>query len=147
MERWETEKRREEKGREEKKRRRKKRRRKKEEESEERRYRWAKCYDSRETLCFANDLWQVVVVRSTRQIQNVKSTPWWKHICRDRCRKSARRCGAKRISKSKYWKHGGSVRFWRCGCKNFLHAIVARSRFPGQNVKNTRDSKHVWKAR
>ena len=42
-----------------------------------------------------------VVARSTFGSQNVQSTPW----SDQRCRKSARRCGAKHISKSKCTKH------------------------------------------
>ena len=42
-----------------------------------------------------------VVARSTFPSQNVQSTPALEHIYKLRCRKSARRCGAKHISKSK----------------------------------------------
>ena len=37
--------------------------------------------------------------------QNVQSTPCSDHFWKLRCRKSARRCGAKHISKSKFTKH------------------------------------------
>ena len=40
-----------------------------------------------------------VVVRSTFRSQNVQSTPFWDHFWQLRCRKSARRCGGKHISK------------------------------------------------
>ena len=46
-----------------------------------------------------------VVARSTFWSQNVQSTPWSDHCWRLRCRKSARRCGAKHILKSKCTKH------------------------------------------
>ena len=46
-----------------------------------------------------------VVVRSTFPSQNVQSTPGPYHFWKLRCRKSARRCGAKHISKSKCTKH------------------------------------------
>ena len=46
-----------------------------------------------------------VVARSTLRIQNVESTPSSDHFWKLRCRKSARRCGAKHISKSKCTKH------------------------------------------
>ena len=46
-----------------------------------------------------------VVARSTCPSQNVKSTPCSGHFWKLRCRKSARRCGAKHISKSKCTKH------------------------------------------
>ena len=43
-----------------------------------------------------------VVARSTFPSQNVQNTPWSDHFWKLRCRKSARRCGAKHISKSKH---------------------------------------------
>ena len=46
-----------------------------------------------------------VVARSTFWSQNVQDTPWSDHFWKFRCRKSARRCGAKHISKSKCTKH------------------------------------------
>ena len=46
-----------------------------------------------------------VVARSTFRSQNVQSTPCSDHFWKLRCRKSARRCGAKHISKSKCTKH------------------------------------------
>ena len=46
-----------------------------------------------------------VVARSTFPSQNVQSTPFSDHFWKFRCRKSARRCGAKHISKSKCTKH------------------------------------------
>ena len=50
-----------------------------------------------------------VVARSTCPSQNVQNTPGADHFWQLRCRKSARRCGAKHISKSKCTKHT------RCG--------------------------------
>ena len=46
-----------------------------------------------------------VLARSTFRSQNVQNTPASDHFWRFRCRKSARRCGAKHISKSKCTKH------------------------------------------
>ena len=46
-----------------------------------------------------------VVARSTFRSQNVQNTPGSDHFWKLRCRKSARRCGAKHISKSKCTKH------------------------------------------
>ena len=45
------------------------------------------------------------VARSTFPSQNVQSTPFSDHFWKLRCWKSARRCGAKCISKSKCTKH------------------------------------------
>ena len=46
-----------------------------------------------------------VVARRTFRSQNVQSTPGPDHFWKLRCRKSARRCGGKHISKSKCTKH------------------------------------------
>ena len=46
-----------------------------------------------------------VVARSTFPSQNVQNTPCSDHFWKLRCRKSALRCGAKHISKSKCTKH------------------------------------------
>ena len=46
-----------------------------------------------------------VVARSTFPSQNMQNTPGSDHFWKLRCRKSARRCGAKHISKSKCTKH------------------------------------------
>ena len=49
------------------------------------------------------------MARSTFRSQNVQKTPCSDHFWKLRCRKKARRCGAKHISKSKCAKHT------RCG--------------------------------
>ena len=46
-----------------------------------------------------------VVARSTFRSQNAQNTPFREHFWKLRCRKSARRCGAKHIWKSKCTKH------------------------------------------
>ena len=48
-----------------------------------------------------------VVARSTFWSQNVQNTPWSDHFWKLKCQKSARRWGAKHISKSKCEKHQG----------------------------------------
>ena len=138
-----------------------------------------------------------VVARSTFPSQNVQNTPGSDHFWQLRCRKSARRCGAKHLWKSTCAKHtsfgpllevemskkctplwreahfqvkmyktphvratfGGSDvekvhavvqnttcsrHFWRFGCWK-VHAVVARSTFPSQNVQNTTCSRHFWR--
>ena len=52
-----------------------------------------------------------VVARGTFGSQNVQNTPVSDHFWKLRCRKSARRCGAKHISKSKCTKHTRSGPF------------------------------------
>ena len=47
----------------------------------------------------------VAAARSTFRSQNAQITPISDHFWKLRCRKSARRCGAKHISKSKCTKH------------------------------------------
>ena len=49
-----------------------------------------------------------VVARSTFPSENAQNTPLSDHFWKLQCRKSARRCGAKHISKSKCTKHTSS---------------------------------------
>ena len=119
-----------------------------------------------------------VVARSTFPSQNVQSTPLSDHFWKFRCRKSARRCGAKHICKSKCTKHLSSgpllevemskkcTPLWREAhfqvkmykthhCRTTfgssdvekVHAVVARSTFPSQNVQSTSAPDHFWKLR
>ena len=119
-----------------------------------------------------------VVARSTFPSQNVQNTLFSEHFWKLRCRKRARRRGAKHISKSKCSKHRVLAPFlevemsrkcrplWReahVQVKIYkthhvqttfvirdvekVHAVVARSTFPSQNVKNTAFSDHFWKLR
>ena len=119
-----------------------------------------------------------VVARSTFPSQNVQNTPFSDHFLKFRCRKSARRCGAKHISKWKcrkhlsvgrllevamskkctplwreahfqvkmYKTHHSRTTFWSSDVEK-VHAVVARSTFPSQNVQNTPGSDHFWKLR
>ena len=118
-----------------------------------------------------------VVARSTFRSQNGQNTRGADHFWKLRCRKSARRCGAKHISKSKCTKHRSSgpvlevemskkCTLWREAhfevkmCKTNhgrttfgscdvekVHAVVARSTFRSQNVQNTAAPDHFWKLR
>ena len=93
-----------------------------------------------------------VVARSTFPSQNVQNTPCSDHFWKLRCRKSVRRCGAKHISKSKctkvkmYKTTGVRTTFGSWDVEK-VHAVVARSTFPSQNVQNTPCSDHFWKLR
>ena len=119
-----------------------------------------------------------VVARSTFRSENVENTPGPDHFWKLRCRKSARRCGAKHISKSKCTKHTivgpllevemskKCTPLWReahfevkmyktpqprtafgsCDLEK-VHAVVARSTFRSQNVKNAWGSDHFWRFR
>ena len=115
-----------------------------------------------------------VVARSTFPSQNVQSTRGAGHFWQLRCRKSARRCGAKHISKSKCTKHtilGPLLEVEmskKCTPSHFqvkmykahhvwtifggsgvekVNAVVARSTFPTQNVQNTPCTDHFWRFR
>ena len=70
------------------------------------------------------------------------SDDFWKF----RCRKSARRCGAKHISKSKCTNTPGSDHFGSSDVEK-VNAVVARSAFPSQNVQNTSASDNFWTLR
>ena len=119
-----------------------------------------------------------VVARSTFPSENAQNTPFSDHFWKLRCRKSARRCGAKHISKSKCTKHTilgpllevmmskkctplwreahFQVKMYKTPQRRTtfgswdvkkVHAVVARSTFPSQNVQNTPGSDHFWKLR
>ena len=64
-------------------------------------------------------------------------------------RKSARRCGAKQISKSECPKHTMFGPLLESEMSSFekVHAVVARSTVPSQNVQNTPCSDHFWRFR
>ena len=112
------------------------------------------------------------------QVKSVQKLAVSDHFWKLRCRKSARRCGAKHISKSKCTKHTilgpllevemskKCTPLWREAhfqvkmyktpqCRTTfgswdvekVHAVVARSTFPSQNVQNTPCSDHFWRFR
>ena len=87
-----------------------------------------------------------VVARSTFPSQNVQNTPFSDHFWKLRCRKSARRCGAKHIPSQNVQSTPFSDHFWKLRCRK-VHAVVARSTFPSPNVQNTPFSDHFWKLR
>ena len=70
-----------------------------------------------------------VVARSTFRSQNVQNTPCSDHFWKFRCRKSARRCGAKHISKSKCTKHTMLGPLFGSSDVEKVHAVVAWSTF------------------
>ena len=70
--------------------------------------RLAKAADAEPAGQMRDEKLHAVVARSTFPSQNVQSTPGPEHFWKLRCRKSARRCGAKHISKSKCTKHTSS---------------------------------------
>jgi len=76
-----------------------------------------------------------VVARSTFRSQNVQSTPGSDHLWKLPCRKSARRCGANHISKSKCTKHTSFEPLFRSCDVEKVHAVVARCTFRSQKCK------------
>ena len=88
-----------------------------------------------------------VVARSTFPSQKVQNTSASDDFWKLRCRKSARRCGAKHISKSKCTKHLSIGRLLEVAMSKKCTPFVARSTFPSQNVQNTSASDDFWKLR
>ena len=88
-----------------------------------------------------------VVARSTFASQKAKNISRSEHFWKLRCRKSARRCGEKHMSKSKCTKHTMLGPFLGVEMSKKVHAVVARSTCRSQHVKNTRGSDHFWKLR
>ena len=87
-----------------------------------------------------------VVARSTFRSQNVQNTSASDNFWKLRCRKRARHCGAKHISKSKCTKHTRFGPLLEVEMSKKC-AVVARSTFPSQNVQSTPFSDHFWQLR
>ena len=87
-----------------------------------------------------------VVARSTFPSQNAQNTRGSDHFWRFRCRKSARRCGAKHIQVKMHKTPEDRTTFGASDVEK-VHAVVARSTSPSQNVQNTPGSDHFWKLR
>ena len=88
-----------------------------------------------------------VVARSTFPSQNVQNTPCSDHFWKLRCRKSARRCGAKHISKSKCTKHTMLGPLLEVEMSKKCTPLWREAHFQVKNVQNTPCSDHFWKLR
>ena len=88
-----------------------------------------------------------VVARSTFPSQNVQNTPCSDHFWRLRCRKSARRCGAKHISKSKCTKHTMLGPLLEVQMSKKCTPLWCEAHFEVKMLKNTRGSDHFWRFR
>ena len=77
-----------------------------------------------------------VVARSTFPSQNVQGTPAPDHFWQLRCRKSARRCGAKHISKSKCTKHLSSGPLFEVQMSKKCTPLCCEAHFQVKSVKN-----------
>ena len=84
-----------------------------------------------------------VVARNTFPIQKCQKPTVADSFWKLRCRNSARRCGAKHISKSKCTKHTSFGPLLEV--QQSRKCTPARSTFPSQNGKNTTCSDHFWK--
>ena len=79
-----------------------------------------------------------VVARSTFWSQNVQNTPFSDHFWKLRCRKSARRCGAKHILKSKCIKHLSVGRLLEVQMSKKCTPLWREAHFQVKSVKNWR---------
>ena len=77
-----------------------------------------------------------VVARSTFPSQNVQNTSAPDHFWKLRCRKSARRCGAKQISKSKCTKHLSSGPLLEVEMSKKCTPLWREAHFEVKSVKN-----------
>jgi len=88
-----------------------------------------------------------VVARSTFPSQNVQNTSVSVHFWKLRCRKSARRCGAKHISKSKCTKHTMVGPLLEVQISKKCTPLWREAHFEVKMFKNTRGSDHFWRFR
>ena len=79
-----------------------------------------------------------VVARSTFRSENVQNTPAPDHFWKFRCQKSARRCGAKHISKSKCTKHRSSGPLLEVVMSKKCTPLWREAHFQVKSVKNWR---------
>ena len=85
-----------------------------------------------------------VVARSTFRSQNVQNTSASDHFWKLRCRKSARRCGAKHISKSKCTKHTRSGPLLEVAMSKKCTPLWREAHFEVKSVKNWRSRTTFW---
>ena len=88
-----------------------------------------------------------VVARSTFPSQNVQNTTCSRHFWRFRSRKSARRCGAKQISKSKCTKHHMFAPLLEVQISKKCTPLWREAHFEVKMYKNTTCSRHFWRFR
>ena len=79
-----------------------------------------------------------IVARSTFPSQNVQNTPCLDHFWKLRCRKSARRCGAKHVSKSKCTKHTNVGPLLEVEMSKKCTPLWREAHFQVKSVKNRR---------
>ena len=84
------------------------------------------------------------VARNTFASEKAKKTSCSEHFWKLRCRKSARRCGAKHVPKSKRTKHTNVGTLLEVEVSKKVHAVAARSTFPSQKYKKMKGTEHFW---
>ena len=85
-----------------------------------------------------------VVARSTFAGEKTKSTSRLDHFWKLRCGKSARRCGAKHISKSKCTRHTRFGPLLEVAMSKKCTSLWREAHFEVKTLKNTRVSDHFW---
>ena len=88
-----------------------------------------------------------VVALSTFASQNVQNTPASEHFWKLRCRKSARRCGAKHVCKSKCTKHTSVGALLEVEMSKKCTVLWREAHLEVKSVKNWAVSGHFWKLR
>jgi len=88
-----------------------------------------------------------IVAHSTFPIQNIQNTPGSDHFWKLRCRKSARRCGAKHISKSKCTKHTTVGPLLEVAMSKKCTPLWREAHFEVKSVKKLMSSEHFWRFR
>ena len=85
-----------------------------------------------------------VVARSTFPTQNVQNTLASEHFWKLRCWKSARRCGAKHISKPKCTKHSTFRPLLEVEMSKKCTPLWRKAHFEVKSVKKMKGSEHFW---
>ena len=87
-----------------------------------------------------------VVARSTLRSQNVQNTPCSDHFWKLTLEKCTPLWREAHYEVKMYKTHHARTTFWSCDVEK-VHAVVARSTFRSQHVKNTRGSDHFLRFR
>ena len=88
-----------------------------------------------------------VVARSTFPSQNGQNSRGADHFWKLRCRKSARRCGAKHILKSKCTNTPWSDHFWKLRCRKSARRCGAKHILKSKCTKTHHSRATFWKLR
>ena len=94
-----------------------------------------------------NEKLHAVVARSTFRSPNVQNTPLSDHFWKLRCQKKCTPLWREAHFEVKMYKRHHSRTTFGSWEVEKVHAVVARSTFPSQNVQNTSASEHFWKLR